>query len=120
MVCAKLSKDIWRHIRSFSSDTGYEQTPTALLMHDLRFYNDTCGTYFNMFEFGEDGYSSTIVTIRDGFFRKPMSKCLNELCATCNIRDWSCIDAQPNRWRPRQLLRILHRDSDGYPIRALK
>ena len=40
--------------------------------------------------------------------------------ATCNIRDWSCIHAQPNRWRPRQLLRILHRDSDGYLIHALK
>ena len=117
-MCPKLPKDIWRHIRSFSSDTAYEPTPTALLMHDLRFFEDSCGIY--MFEFGLDGYSSTIVTIRDGYFRKSMSKCQNEFCATCNIRDWSCIDAQPNRWRPRQLLRILHRDSDGYFIRALK
>ena len=49
-----------------------------------------------------------------------MSKCQNEFCATCNIRDWSCIDAQPNRWRPRRLLRLLHRDTDGYLIRGSK
>ena len=118
MVCPKLPKDIWSIIRSFSSDTAYEQTPTALLMHDLRFYDDSCGRY--MLEFGLDGYSSTIITTRDGYFRKPMSKCDNEFCSTCNIRDWSCKNAKPNRWRPRHLLHILHKDSDGYLIRGLK
>ena len=116
MVCPKLPKEIWRHIRSFSSDTAYDGTPTADLMHNLCFRDGIA----HVFDFGLDGYSSTIVTIRDGYFRKPMTKCDDELCATCNIRDWSCINAQPNRWRPRRLLRILHIDSDGYLIRALK
>ena len=118
MVCPKLPKDIWRHIRSFSSDTAYEGTPAADLMHGLCFRDDSCGRY--MLDYGLDGYASTIVTVRDGHFRKAMSKCQDEFCATCNIRDWSCVNAQPNRWRPRQLLRILHKDSDGYLIRALK
>ena len=118
MVCPKLPKDIWHIIRSFSGDTGYEQTPTAHLMRGLCFFDDSHGTF--KFRFGLDGYASTIVTYYIGYFRKPMSKCQNEFCATCNIRDWSCINAQPNRWRPRQLLRILHIDSEGYLIRALK
>ena len=116
MNIPKLPKDIWRMIRSFSGDTAYDRTPTADLILDLCFRDSIA----HMFEFGLDGYSSTIVTIRDGYFRKPMAKCDDELCATCNIRDWSCINAQPNRWRPRRLLRILHIDSDGYLIRALK
>ncbi len=116
MVCPKLPKDIWRHIRSFSSDTAYDGTPTAALMHNLCF-RDGIG---HMFEFGLDGYSSTIVTISNGHFRKPMSKCDDEFCATCNIRDWSCVNARPHRVRPRSLLRILHIDSEGYLIRALK
>ena len=117
-MCPKLPKDIWRHIRSFSSDTAYETTPTADLMYDLCFRDDSCGRY--MLDYGLDGYSSTIVTIRGGHFRKPMSKCDDELCATCNIRDWSCVNARPHRVRPRSLLRILHIDSEGYLIRALK
>ena len=116
MVCPKLPKDIWRHIRSFSSDTAYDGTPTADLMHDLCFRDGIA----HMFEFGLDGYSSTIVTISNGHFRKPMSKCDDEFCATCNIRDWSCVNARPHRVRPRSLLRILHIDSEGYLIRALK
>ena len=113
-----LPKDIWRHIRSFSSDTAYEPTPTALLMHDLRFFDDSCGIY--IFEFGVDSYRSTVVTIRDGYFRMPMSKCDDEFCSTCNIRDWSCVNARPHRVRPRTLLRIVHQDTDGYLIRASK
>ncbi len=116
MVCPKLPKDIWHVIRSFSGDTGYEPTPTADLMHNLSFRDDSCGRY--MLDFGLDGYASTIIIIEVGHFRKAMSKCNNELCATCNIRDWSCQHAMPHRWRPRQLLRILHIDSEGYLIRA--
>ena len=118
MVCPKLPTEIWRHIRSFCSDTAYGQTATALLMYTLRFYDDSSGRY--MFDFGLDSYASTIITLREGYFRMPMSKCDDELCATCNIRDWSCINAKPNRWRPRQLLRILHIDSEGHLIRASK
>ena len=118
MVCPKLPKDIWRHIRSLSSDIAYETTPTAQLMKSIAFLDDSCGKY--MFEFGLDGYASTIVTIRGGHFRKTMSKCDDEFCATCNIRDWSCANARPHRVRPRSLLRILHIDSDGYLIRASK
>ena len=61
MVCPKLPKDIWRHIRRFSSDTAYDGTPTADLMHDLCFRDDSCGRF--MFDYGLDGYSSTIITI---------------------------------------------------------
>ena len=119
MVCPKLPKDVWHMIRSFSGDTAYEITPTADLMYDLRFRDDSAGQF--MFDYGLDGYSSTIVTIgRGGHFRKPMSKCPDEFCATCNIRDWSCINARPHRVRPRTLLRIVHQDTDGYLIRALK
>ncbi len=118
MACPKLPKDIWSIIRSFSSDTGYDETPTAKLMHTLRFYEDVVGRY--MLDFGLDGYSSTIITIRDGYFRKPMTKCLDEFCSTCNIRDWSCANAMPHRVRPHKLLRLLHHDTDGYLIRALK
>ena len=118
MVCPQLPKDIWRHIRSFSSDTAYDGTPTAHLMHGLCFRDDSCGRI--MLDYGLDGYASTILTYYIGHFRKPMSKCMDEFCATCKIRDWSCINALPNWVRPRQLLRILHQDSDGYLIRALK
>ena len=118
MACPKLPKDVWALIRSFSGDTAYGQTATALLMYTLRFYDDSSGRY--MFDFGLDGYSSTIVTISNGHFRKPMSKCDDEFCATCNIRDWSCVNARPHRVRPRSLLRILHIDSEGYLIRASK
>ncbi len=117
---ARLPKDVWTLIRSFSGDTAYGQTPTALLIHALRFFDDSKGLY--MFDFGLDGYSSTIINIRKGggYFRKPMSKCQDEFCSTCNIRDWSCGHAQPNKWRPRQILRILHQGTDGHFIRALK
>ncbi len=36
-----LPKDVWRLIRSFSGDTGYEPTATAKLMKDLTFI---CGS----------------------------------------------------------------------------
>ncbi len=118
MVCPKLPSDIWKHIRSFSGDTAYDTTPSARVIQSLTFYDDSSGRY--AFRFGADGYASTILTISDGYFRKAMSKCRDEFCSTCNIRDWSCVNALPNRIKPRQLLRLIHQDSDGYLIRALK
>ncbi len=119
MTCPQLPKAIWSHIRSFSGDTGYEQKRTAQVMQYVDFVDDSHGTFH--FQFGRDGYASTIVyAIEPNHFRKPMAKCSDELCSTCNIRDWSCINAVPHRVRPRRLMRILHRDSNGYPIQASK
>ena len=55
-----LPKSIWKHIRSFSADTGYEPTPTARLMKNRCFSFDIYGNY-HFPEFGRDGYSSLIV-----------------------------------------------------------
>ena len=59
MICPKLPKDLWKHIRSFSGDTGYEPTPTAnLISHDIAVRGDTAGTW--LFPFGRDGYADTV------------------------------------------------------------
>ena len=60
MLCPKLPKDIWTHVRSFSGDTGYKPTPTAnLISRDIAVRDDTAGTW--VFPFGRDGYASTVV-----------------------------------------------------------
>ena len=60
MLCPKLPKDIWAHIRSFSGDTGYEPTPIAtLIKRDILVQDDTAGKW--PFPFGRDGYASSVV-----------------------------------------------------------
>ena len=57
-MIAKLPRDLWKHIRSFSGDTGTEPTPTAKLIKSLAVIDDSSGTF--MFPFGKDGYASTV------------------------------------------------------------
>ena len=101
MLCPKLPKDIWTHIRSFSGDTGYEPTPTAnLISRDIAVRDDTAGTL--VFPFGRDGYASTVyLALSPAYF--------------ANKRDW--LWSYPNK----TFIRVLHLDYDGrggYPIHA--
>ena len=101
MLCPKLPKDIWTHIRSFSGDTGYEPTPTAnLISRDIAVRDDTAGTW--LFPFGRDGYASTVyLALSPAYF--------------ANKHDWLWL--YPNK----TFIRVLHLDYDGrggYPIHA--
>ena len=105
MLCPKLPKDIWTHIRSFSGDTGYEPTPTAnLISRDIAVRDDTAGTW--VFPFGRDGYASTVVrALNPAYF-------VGEQASS----DW--LWSYPNR----TYIRILHLNYDGrggYPINAI-
>jgi len=103
MLCPKLPKDIWTHIRSFSGDTGYEPTPTAkLFSRDILVRDDTAGTW--LFPFGRDGYASTVVlALNPAYFVGKQSS-----------SDWP--------WSYRPYIRVLHLNYDGrggYPIHAI-
>ena len=55
----KLPKDLWKHIRSFSGDTGTKPTPSARLMQEVIAIDDSSGDF--VFHFGRDGYSSAVL-----------------------------------------------------------
>ena len=57
-MIAKLPRDLWKHIRSFSGDRGTEPTPSARLMQEVIAVDDTAGDF--IFAFGRDGYASTV------------------------------------------------------------
>ena len=102
MLCPKLPKDLWKHIRSFSSDTGYEPTPTAnLISRDILVRDDTAGAW--LFPFGRDGYASTVVlALNPAHF--------------VGKHDW------PWSYPSRTYIRVLHLNYDGrggYPIHAI-
>ena len=66
IVCNKFPKDIWRHIRSFSSNTAYETTLTENIMYDLHFRDDSCVQY--MLDYGPDSSASIIITVQNCHF----------------------------------------------------
>jgi len=107
MLCPKLPKDIWSHIRSFSGDTGYEPTPTAnLIGRDIAVRDDTAGTW--VFPFGRDGYASTVVLA------------LNPAYFVGEQSSWDWLWSYPTR----TYIRIPHLNYDGrgrggYPINAI-
>ena len=107
MLCPKLPKDIWTHIRSFSGDTGYEPTPTGnLISRDIAVRDDTAGTW--LFPFGRDGYASTVVlALNPSYFVGEQSS-----------SDWLRLGSYPNK----TFIRVLHLNYDGrggYPIHAI-
>ncbi len=67
-----LPRGIWAHIRSFSGDTGYEPTPTAKLLKDLRFI-------FRLPPENGGRFASTVVLSGDSYF---LIKCRDVLANT--------------------------------------
>ena len=116
-MTAHLPHDIWSLIRSFSGDTCYGCTPTANLIHNITFRDDSRGQY--MFDHGLDGYASTILINRRGYFRQPQITCSNAYCIICIPPNSSCARAKPHRWRPQVAMRIMHLSSNGEYILTL-
>ncbi len=112
-----LPPSIWSIIRSFSGDTGYKCTPTASLIHNITFRDDSRGQY--LFDHGLDGYASTILINRRGYFRQPKTTCSNAYCRVCIHPNSSCERAKPHRWRPQVAMRIMHLSSNGEYILTL-
>ena len=104
-MCPTLQKHLWKHIRSFSGDTGYEPTPTAnLISRDIAVRDDTAGTW--VFPYGRDGYASTVALASSHAYF------VGEQASS----DW--LWSYPNR----TYIRILHLSYDGrvgYPIPAI-
>ena len=108
MLCPKLPKDIWTHIRSFSGDTGYEPTPTGnLISRDIAVRDDTAGTW--LFPFGRYGYASTLVlALNPAYFVGKQSSL-----------DWPCSYSD---YPTRTYIRVRHLNYDGkggYLIHAI-
>ena len=111
MSTPKLPKDLWKHIRSFSGDTGYEPTPSAKLIKKIHFWVDHGECIFP--HYGIDGYVSTVVCSLETKFRK--------------ISGYNIIDMLNHRWRlgdhpystvSADYLRFVHIDRDGYFIKV--
>ena len=116
-LCKNVSKTPRRPlVRSFSGDRC-EPTPTAQILHGVSFMYESHPRQFS-FQWGHDGYASTILHACEGRFRRRAWKCRNGLCTLCRHRGWSCIDALPNAVEESNMMRVLHRDSDGYLIRV--
>jgi hypothetical protein len=113
-MVTQLPKDIWSHIRGYSGPN--DATPSAVIMRDLIFVIDTKGKF--RFDFGSDGWASTVVKTRNGHFRRPETRCRNKNCFTCCMLDWSCIRSEHNVPVARDHLRFLHQTSDGDLIRG--
>ena len=104
-------------IRSFSGDTGYECKPTASLMHNITFRDDGLGRYH--FWHGLDGYASTILINRKGYFRRHQTACSDIYCRVCLHTDSSCVRAKAHKWRPQVVMRIMHLSSNDDYIQPL-
>ena len=103
MACQILPKHIWNHIRSYSSDTCYDITPTAKLIKTIKRVEDPYGIirYAGM---PDDGYASTFYMLEyPTYFKKPLTRCFDGACTACS------------RMRKR-VMRHVHIDRQGYYI----